>query len=126
MQRRPDRILPLGRQLYEARQRAQLKAKQLARMAGVSAAAVYNIERADRGGRTRTLVELATALGLTLRIPDLAALIRDRQMSIAELAEAAGVAFDTVGGLVAKPLSGNIRSLEAVCAALGCPPKLIV
>ena len=47
------RPLSLGRQLREARVRARLKPKDLARKAGVSLAALYNCERADRGGRTK-------------------------------------------------------------------------
>ena len=72
MQRSGNNPLPLGRQLYAARRCAQLTVQELARRAGLSTAAIYNVERPDRGGRTRTLIKLARALGLKLRTPDLA------------------------------------------------------
>lgn len=62
--RRTDQQLSLGQQLREARLRAQLDPKELAERAGVSVAAVYNCERIDRGGRVKTLIKLAEALGL--------------------------------------------------------------
>jgi transcriptional regulator with XRE-family HTH domain len=55
--------LSLGQQLRAARLRAGMKPKDVARMAKLSAAAVYNCERADRGGRMRTLIKLVQALG---------------------------------------------------------------
>jgi dGTPase len=51
---------------------------QVARMAKLSVAAVYNCERFDRGGRMRTLLRLAKALRCKVRIPDLAAAAKDR------------------------------------------------
>jgi transcriptional regulator with XRE-family HTH domain len=116
--------LPLGRQLREARLRAGLKPKDVARMAELSVAAVYNCERADRGGRMRTLMKLAQALGCKVRIPDLAA-AKDQGRTETTLAEKAKVAFDTVRTLLARPLSGNVRSLEKLCAALGQPLQLV-
>ena len=86
-----SRPLPLGRQLREARVRARLKPKDLARKAGVSLAALYNCERADRGGRTKTLIALALALGLSLRIPDLPALSAEQGLREAKLAEISGL-----------------------------------
>src|SRR5438552_10995627 len=97
------RQLTLGRQLREARLRARLKPKDLARKAKVSAAAVYNCERADGGGRMRTLLKLARALGCKVRIPDLAAAAKDRGLSETTLADLAQVAFDTVRSLLARP-----------------------
>src|SRR3982074_1959780 len=52
-----------GQQLREARLRARLKPKDLARKAKGSVAAVYNCERTDGGGRVRTLLRLARAAG---------------------------------------------------------------
>jgi len=117
--------MPLGRQLREARLRAQLKPKDLARKAGVSIAAVYNCERFDRGGRMRTLLRLAKALGCTVRIPDLAAAAKDQEYTETVLAEMAQLAFDTVRSLLARPSSGNVRSLEKLCAALGQSLQLV-
>ena len=123
--RRTDQALSLGRQLREARLCARLKPKELARKANVSLAAIYNCERADRGGRTRTLMKLARALGLKLRIPDLAALAKERGLTQVKLAGSAGIAFDTVRGLLARPSAGNVRSLEKLCAALDQPVMLV-
>src|ERR1700687_5628496 len=119
------RQLTLGRQLREARLRAQLKPKDLARKAKVSVAAVYNCERGDGGGRVRTLLKLARALGCKVRIPDLAAVAKERGHTETTLAEAAQIAFDTVRSLLARPSSGNVRSLEKLCAALGQPLQLV-
>ncbi len=118
--------LPLGRQLWEARCRARLTAHELALKAGLSPAALYNVESRSRGGRTRTLLKLAKALGLKLRIPDLAALAKDRGFSEAKLALVAEVAFDTVRSMLANPLSSNVRSFEKICAALDHPLNLVV
>jgi DNA-binding XRE family transcriptional regulator len=118
--------MPLGRQLREARLRAQIKPKDLARKAGLSVAAVYNCERADRGGRMRTLIRLAQALGCTVRIPDLAAVVTDQGHTETTLAEKAQVAFDTVRSVLARPSSGNVRSLEKLCTALGQPLQLVI
>jgi DNA-binding XRE family transcriptional regulator len=111
--------MPLGRQLREARLRAGLKPKELARKAGLSVAAVYNCERADRGGRMRTLLRLAKVLGCKVRIPDLAAAAKDQGHTETTLADKAQIAFDTVRSLLARPSSGNVRSLEKLCVALG-------
>ena len=119
------RQLTLGQQLREARLRARLKPKDLARQAKVGVAAVYNCERPDSGGRTRTLLKLARALGCKVRIPDLAAVAEDRGLSETTLADKAQVAFDTVRSLLARPSSGNVRSLEKLCAALGQPLQLV-
>jgi hypothetical protein len=95
--------------------------KELACKAKVSVAAVYNGERPDSGGRTRTLLKLARALGCKVRIPDLAAAAKQDGHTESTLAEAAQIAFDTVRSLLAHPTSGNVRSLEKLCAALGQP-----
>ena len=105
---------------------AGLNALDLAQRAGLSSAAVYSVERRDRGGRTITLLKLVHALGLTLRIPDLAALAKDRGLREAKLALVAAVAFDTVRAVLSNPLSCNVRSFEKVCAALDHPLKLVV
>lgn len=126
MQRRSaSQALPLGRQLREARLRVQVKPKDLARKAGLSVAAVYNCERFDRGGRTRTLLRLAQALGCKVRIPDLAAVAAEQGHTETTLAEKAQVAFDTVRSLLMRPSGGNVRSLEKLCAALGQPILLV-
>ena len=119
------RQLTLGQQLREARLRARLKPKDLARKAKVSVAAVYNCERPDGGGRTRTLLKLARALGCKVRIPDLAAMAKNHGHTDTTLAEKAQIAFDTVRSLLARPLSGNVRSLEKLCAAIGQPLQLV-
>ena len=126
MRKTTNQPLPLGRQLWEARRRARLTAKELALKAGLSPAAVYNVERADRGGRTRTLLKLARALGLKLRIPDLVALAKDRGLSEAKLAERAKIAFATARSVLLDPLSGNLSTFEQVCAALGHPVNLVI
>jgi transcriptional regulator with XRE-family HTH domain len=127
LQRRgTNQTLPIGRQLREARLNARLKTKELARKAKVSMAAVYNCERPESGGRTRTLLKLAKALGLTLRVPDLATLAKDRGLTEARLAEMAQIAFDTVRALLARPLSGNVKPLEKICTALGHPIILVI
>jgi transcriptional regulator with XRE-family HTH domain len=126
LQRRTDHALPLGRQLREARRCARLNAKELATKAGLSPAAVYNVERRDRGGRTRTLIKLAKALGLKLRIPDLAALASERGLTEAKLAVMASIAFDTVRSILSNPLSGNVRSFERLCEALNYSAVLVI
>ena len=117
--------LKLGQQLREARLRARLKPKDLARRAKVSVAAVYNCERPDSGGRMRTLLKLARALGCKVRIPDLAAMAKNHGHTDTTLAEKAQIAFDTVRSLLARPSSGNVRSLEKLCAALGQSLQLV-
>src|SRR5436190_536958 len=87
------RQLTLGQQLREARLRTRLKPKDLARKAKVSAAAVYNCERADGGGRMRTLRKLARTLGCKVRIPDLAAVAKQGGHTEATLADKAQIAF---------------------------------
>jgi len=89
-------------------------------------AAVYNCERPESGGRTRTLLKLAKALGLKLRVPDLATLAKDRGLTEARLAEMAQVAFDTVRALLVRPLCGNVKPLEKICFALGHPIILVI
>ena len=118
--------LSLGRQLWAARHRAQITIKELASKAGLSTTAVYGIERPHGSGRTRTLVRLAKALGLNLRIPDLAALAKARGLSEAKLALVAGVAFDTVHSMMLDPFSGNLRTLEKVCTVLDYPINLVI
>jgi transcriptional regulator with XRE-family HTH domain len=120
------KTLSLGRQLREARRCARMTAQELARKAGLSAAAVYNCERADRGGRTRTLVRLARALGLRLRVPDLAILCLQRGYTGAKLAAKAQIGFDTVRSLLSDPLGGNLRTFEKACAAVDHPLNLVV
>jgi transcriptional regulator with XRE-family HTH domain len=120
-----NRPLTLGQQLREARLRARLKPMDLARKAKVSVAAVYNCERPDSGGRTRTLLKLARALGCKVRIPDLATAAQDHGFTETKLAERAKIAFDTVRSLLTRPSSGNVRSLEKLCAALGQPLQLV-
>jgi hypothetical protein len=71
-------------------------------------------------------MKLAKALGLKLRIPDLATLTKELGFTEAKLAGAAQIAFDTVRGLLVRPLSGNVRSLEKLCAALGEPVLLVI
>ena len=112
------RQLTLGQQLREARLRARLKPKDLARKAKLSVAAVRSCERADSGGRMRTLLKLARALGCKVRIPDLAAAAEELGHTETTLAEAAQIAFDTVRSLLGRPSSGNVRSLERLCDAL--------
>ena len=118
--------LSLGRQLWAARHRAGLSPKQLALKAGLSTTAVYGIERPHRSGRTRTLLRLAKALRLKLRIPDLAALAKARGLSEAKLALVAGVAFDTVHSMMLDPFCGNLRTLEKVCTVLDYHLSLVI
>ena len=120
-----NKPLTLGQQLREARLRARLRPKDLARKAKVSVAAVYNCERYDSGGRTRTLLQLARALGCKVRIPDLAAVAKNKGLSETTLADKAQIAFDTVRSLLARPSSGNVRSLEKLCVALDQPLQLV-
>ena len=118
-------MLPLGRQLREARLRAGLKPKDLARKAGLSVAAVYNC-RCARGGRMRTLLRLAKALGCKVRILDLRAAATQQGHTETTLAEEAQIAFDTVRSLLARPIGGNVRSLEKLCAARGQHLQLVL
>ena len=92
----------------------------------MSTTAVYGIERPHRSGRTRTLLRLAKALRLKLRIPDLAALAKARGLSEAKLALVAGVAFDTVHTMLLDPFCGNLRTLEKVCEVLNHPINLVI
>jgi len=73
----------------------------------------------------RTLLKLARALGCKVRMPDLAALAKQRGYSETTLAEKAQIAFDTAKSLLARPLSGNVRSLEKLCTALDEPLQLV-
>jgi transcriptional regulator with XRE-family HTH domain len=123
---RVSKPISLGRQLREARLRARVKPKDLARRAGLSTAAVYNCERYDRGGRTQTLQRLAGALGLTLRIPDLVELCTAAGLTASMLADMSGLSFDTVRSLLARADKGNVRTLEAVARALDAPLVLVV
>src|SRR4029079_10853544 len=113
------KLQSLGQQLRSARLRLGLKPKDVALRAKLSVAAGYNCERFDRGGRMRTLLRLAKALGCKVRIPDLAAAAADQGHTETTLAEKAQIAFDTVRSLLARPSGGNVRSLEKLCAALG-------
>jgi transcriptional regulator with XRE-family HTH domain len=120
------RQLTLGQQLRQARIQAGLKPKDLARRAKLSVAAVYNCERYDRGGRMRTLLKLARALGCKVRIPDLATAATDQGHTETTLAEAAQIAFDTVRSLLARPSRGNVKSLEKLFGALGQSLQLVL
>ena len=111
---RTRRPLSLGQQLRAARLGSGLKPKDVARRAKLSVAAVYNCERFDRGGRMRTLLRLAKALSPQQR--------QDQGHTETTLAEKAQIAFDTVWRV--HP-SGNVRSLEKLCAALGQPLRLV-
>ena len=71
-------------------------------------------------------MKLANALGLKLRVPDLLGLAKERGISETELAEMAAVAFDAVRALLVRPLAGNVRSLEKICAALGQSILLVI
>jgi DNA-binding Xre family transcriptional regulator len=73
----------------------------------------------------RTLLKLARALGCKVRIPDLAAAAKEHGHTDTTLAEKAQIAFDTVRSLLARPSSGNVRSLEKLCAALDQPLQLV-
>ena len=72
------------------------------------------------------MMTLARALGLTLRIPDLAALAKERGLTEAKLAAMAEIAFDTVQALLVRPLTGNVKSLEKLCSVLGYPVQLVL
>ena len=76
MPRSANKPMPLGRQLWEARRCARLTAKELARKRDCRQQLSTTSRERDRGGRTRTLLRLAKALGLKLRIPDLTALAK--------------------------------------------------
>ena len=93
---------------------------------GEALAALYNCERADRGGRTKTLIALALALGLSLRIPDLPMLSAGQGLKEAKLAEISGLAFGTVRSTLTRPDGGNVKTLEKVAHALGEPVVLVV
>ena len=73
----------------------------------------------------RTLMKLAHALGCKVRIPDLATAAQDQGHTETTLADKAQIGFDTVRSLLAQPSSGNVRSLEKLCAALGQPLQLV-
>ena len=52
--------------------------------------------------------------------------MKARGLTEAKLAEKAQVAFDTVRGLLARPLAGNVKTLEKLCSALGEPIHLVI
>ena len=54
----------LGRRLHQARTKAQLTQAELAERAGMSRAALANIERGDQRMATHQLVAIAAALGI--------------------------------------------------------------
>ena len=126
MLKRIEQPASLGRQLRDARLRAGMKPKDLARRAGMSVSAVYACERYNHGGRTKTLIRLAGALGLTLRIPDFAEIAVDAGLTETNLSETSGLAFDTVRSLLRTPENGNVRTLEALGWALKAPLVLVV
>jgi hypothetical protein len=103
-----------------------MKPKDLARRAGMSVSAVYACERFNHGGRTKTLIRLAGALGLTLRMPDFAEIAVDAGLTETNLAETSGLAFDTVRSLIHEPTKGNVRTLEVLAWALKAPLVLVV
>ena len=86
---------------------------------------MYNCERLIAVGGCAPLLRLAKALGCKVRIPDLAAAATKEGHTETTLAEKAQVAFDTVRSLLARPSSGNVRSLERLCAALGQSLQLV-
>jgi hypothetical protein len=116
--------MSLGQQLREARLRAQLEPKALALRAGVSVAAVYDCER--RGGRVTTLIRLAEALGLRLRVPDLEAACAERNLKYSKVSLISNLSFDTIRSIIAQPERGNVRTLERLAAALGQTLVLVV
>ena len=71
------------------------------------------------------LLKLARALGCKVRIPDLAAAAKELSHTETALVDEAQIAFDTVRSLLSRPSSGNLRSLEKLCAALGQPVLLV-
>lgn len=126
MLQRVEQPVSLGSQLRAARLRAGMKPKDLARRAGMSVSAVYACERFNHGGRTRTLIRLAGALGLTLRIPNFAEIASGAGLTETNLAETSGLAFDTVRSLLRRPEKGNVRTLEDLARALKAPLVLVV
>jgi len=92
----------------------------------MSTSAVYACERFNHGGRTKTLIRLAGALGLTLRIPDFAEIAEHAGLTETNLAELSGLAFDTVRSLLREPNKGNVRTLEALGWALKAPLILVI
>ena len=103
-----------------------MKPKDLARRAGMSVSAVYACERYNHGGRTKTLIRLAGALRLTLRIPNFAEIALNSGFTETQLAEISGLAFDTVRSLIHEPTKGNVRTLEVLAWALKAPLVLVV
>lgn len=79
----------------------------------MSVSAVYACERYNHGGRTKTLIRLAGALGLTLRIPDFAELASKAGFTETTLVKMSGLSFATVRSLLRAPEKGNVRTLEA-------------
>lgn len=126
MLQRVEQPVSLGSQFRAARLRAGMKPKDLARRAGMSVSAVYACERFNHGGRTRTLIRLAGALGLTLRIPNFAEIASGAGLTETNLAETSGLAFDTVRSLLRRPEKGNVRTLEDLARALKAPLVLVV
>jgi len=124
--KRVEQPVSLGSQLRAARLRAGMKPKDLARRAGMSVSAVYACERYSHGGRTKTLIRLAGALGLTLRIPNFAEIATDARLTETNLAETSGLAFDTVRSLLREATKGNVRTLEELAWALRAPLVLVV
>jgi hypothetical protein len=98
----------------------------MARKAGVSLAAVHNCERVGRGCRTKTLIALASALGLTLRIPEFQAASAQQGLKESKLTTMSGLAFDTVRSTLARPDGGNVKTPERLARALGERVVLVV
>jgi hypothetical protein len=70
----------------------------------------------------QTVILLAKALGMKLRIPDLRGIYERRGLNPAKMALMAlmtDLALDTVRSLLARPDCGNVRSLETLANALG-------
>ena len=125
--RRLQAVMPsLGRQLRDARCASRLRVKDLARRANVSPAAIYNVERPQRSGRMQTLLRLLRTMGLKLHMPDFAALAKSQGLSVTKLALMTDLAFDTVRSLLECPTCGNVRTFEALCAALKYNPIIVV
>jgi hypothetical protein len=63
---------------------------------------------------------------LTLRIPNFAEIAGEAGLTETKLAEASGLAFDTVRSLLREPERGNVRTLEDLARALDAPLLLVV
>ena len=74
----------------------------------------------------KTLLRLLRAMGLQLHQPDLASLAKSQGLSVTKLALTTGLAFDTVRSLLECPTCGNVRTFEALCAALEYNPIIVV